>query len=764
MSHYIIPQMVYDDLEVFKKNHAAFLAGTLDDLTFKTMRVPFGVYEQREANTFMVRIKLAGGILTPKQLLTLSDLAETYAHEAIHITTRGGAQLHYVKIEDIIDIITKLHSIDLSGRGGGGNTVRNVMADPLAGTAKDEIFDVSPYALAITTKMLEQKDSFALPRKFKITFSGSEADRGYATIHDVGFIAKIENGVKGFKLFVAGGMGAKSRVGSKFLDFVPDTEVFLYSQAIKQVFDQNGNRKNKHAARLRFLIEELGMDEFRRLVNVEIEALKAKGGWEMPIAEIERTKGDTTHEPFAVPETISKWWNRYVYAQKQEGLYGCKVPVHLGDIHFNNARALANALLPFGEDVLRFTGDQNLYIRNLTAPQMASLHDILQKFSVEVSKPTLFGDMVACTGAATCQLGIARPRGAVDAIQKRIEKLFDQHDYDLIQGFKIHLSGCPNSCGKHLIGDLGFFGKVQRNEGYSYPAYNVVAGNRTSGEGTVFAKKCGDVAAFHLPAFVEEVLNTWLLHVKAYKSFADWIDDGGLKIVEDISKKYVEIPSFKDDKNPYFDYNAVELFSLKGRGMGECSAGMYDLIEADKKALKEALEKEEKDYELIRLLAARMLLVTRGEDARDKAGVLKAFKTLFVDTTLLNAYFGTMLEGDADEKSIELAEEVIKLYETMDNTLKFAKEKELAAAAAQASAQTETKAVHFKDLSGVACPMNFVKTKMELSKIGSGDVLEILLDDGAPIDNVPKSVAGEGHTVEATTKEGNGWRVRIVKK
>jgi len=763
MSRYIIPQMVYDDLEIFKKNHAEFLAGTLDDLTFKTMRVPFGVYEQREANTFMVRIKLAGGILTPKQLLTLADLAEKYAHEAIHITTRGGAQLHYVKIEDIIDIITTLHSIDLSGRGGGGNTVRNVMADPLAGTAKDEIFDVSPYALAITTKMLEQKDSFALPRKFKITFSGSEADRGYATIHDVGFIAKIENGVKGFKLFVAGGMGAKSRVGSKFLDFVPDTEVFLYSQAIKQVFDQNGNRKNKHAARLRFLIEELGMDEFRRLVNVEIEAIKDKGDWEMPVEQIERTKGDTTHEPFSVPASISKWWNRYVYAQKQEGLYGCKVPIHLGDIHFNNARSLANALLPFGEDVLRFTGDQNLYIRNLTAPQMASLHDILVNFSKDVSKPTFFGDMVACTGAATCQLGIARPRGAVDAIQKRLDKLLDVKDYDLIQGFKIHLSGCPNSCGKHLIGDLGFFGKVQRNEGYSYPAYNVVAGTRTSGDGTVFAQKCGDVAAFHLPAFVEEVLDAWLLHVKEYEGFADWIDDGGLKIVEEISKKYVEIPSFKDDKNPYFDYNAVELFSLKGRGMGECSAGMYDLIEADKKALKEALEKEEKDFELIRLLSARMLLVTRGEDARDKAGVLKAFKTHFVDTTLLNAYYGTMLEGDADEKSIELAEEVIKLYESMDHTLKFAKEKELAAAA-QAHANAEVKAVHFKDLSGVACPMNFVKTKMELSKLGSGDVLEILLDDGAPIDNVPKSVAGEGHTVEAPTKEGNGWRVRIVKK
>ena len=164
MSRYEIPQMVYDDLETFKKNHADFLTGKLDELTFKTMRVPFGVYEQREANTFMVRIKLAGGIVTPKQLLTLADLAQKYAHEAIHITTRGGAQLHYVKIEDIIAIIETLHSIDLSGRGGGGNTVRNIMADPLAGTAQDEVFDVSPYALALTSKMLEQKDSFALPQ------------------------------------------------------------------------------------------------------------------------------------------------------------------------------------------------------------------------------------------------------------------------------------------------------------------------------------------------------------------------------------------------------------------------------------------------------------------------------------------------------------------------------------------------------------------------------------------------------------------------
>ncbi|MBE0490934.1 MAG: sulfurtransferase TusA family protein [Sulfurospirillum sp.] len=762
MSYYAIPPLVHEDLKVFAKNHEDFLAGKLDALTFKTMRVPFGVYEQREPDTYMVRIKLGGGIITPKQLLSLAELAKKYAHENLHITTRGGVQLHYVHIEDIVEIIYTLHSISLSGRGGGGNTVRNIMADPLAGTACDEVFDVSPYALALTSKMLDQKDSFALPRKFKITFSGSDEDRGYATIHDVGFIAKIQDGKKGFKLFCAGGMGAKSNPSVLLRDFIPEEEVFLYSQAIKQVFDAHGNRKNKHAARLRFLMNEVGLDAFNEMLEAELVKVRARDDWRMQTQEIERKEGDNSVTPFSIPQEIQQWWNRFVYAQKQVGLYGCKVPVHLGDIFYEHARQLANALLPFGEDVLRFCGDQNLYIRNLTAPQMASLYELLQNFSKEVSKPTLFGDMVACTGAATCQLGICRPRGAVDAIQKRLDALLQTRDYDALQGFKIHLSGCPNSCGKHLIADLGFFGKVQRKDGYPYPAYNVVAGTKTDAQETVFAKKCGDVAAFHVPAFVQEVLDTWLLHVRNFASFSDWIDAGGDAIIKQISTKFVEIPTIKEDKNPYFDYDALELFSLKGRGAGECSAGMYDLIEADKKGLKEALEEKEKNFSLIRLLAARMLLVTRGEDARDEVGVLQLFKKHFVDTTILNAYFGKLLEGEADERSLELADEVMKLYDSMDNTLKFAREKELALQNAQADA-VQSK-IHFKDLSGVACPMNFVKTKMELAKIASGEVLEILLDDGAPIDNVPKSVSSEGHSVQEPVKEGKLWRVRIVKK
>lgn len=774
MSSYIIPQSVNNDFEEFKKSHSDFLSGALDELTFKTIRVPFGVYEQREPNTYMVRIKLAGGNITPKQLSGLSDLAKKYAHEALHITTRGGVQLHYVKIEDIIDIIQTLHSMGLSGRGGGGNTVRNITADPLSGTAKDEVFDVNPYATALTSKMLEQKDSFSLPRKFKITFSASDADRGYATISDVGFIATIKDGQKGFKLFVAGGMGAKSSVGTKLLDFVLDTEVFLYSQAIKQLFDKHGNRKNKHHARLRFLFDDLGEQEFRELLGIELENVRTKNDYTMETQEDERTVENITNSSFdssfEVPKKIQKWWNRYVYAQKQEGLYGCKVPIHLGDIHYEGAKELAEVLEPFGDDILRFSGDQNLYIRNLTKSQMVFAYKALEKVSKDITKPTLFGDMLACTGAATCQLGITRPRGAVDSIQKQLETVIDNFDYDLINGFKIHLSGCPNSCGKHLTGDLGFFGKVQRNKGYSYPAYNVVAGSKIDGNGSSFGQKCGDIAAFHIADFVQEVLETWLPKTSQYENFAKWIDNGGLEIIETISKKYKEIPSFKEDKNPYFDYDAIELFSLKGRGAGECSAGMYDLIEADKKALKIAIEDEKPDYELIRLLSTRMLLVTRGEDGRNKEEVLKAFRTHFIDTHLLNAYFGALLEGEADERVLELAGEVMKLYESMDHTLKFAKEKELAQEkevqepkAEQLEAQ-ETQTIKFKDYSGVACPMNFVKTKMDLATMKSGEMLEIILDDGSPIDSVPKSVQNEGHTVVSQTKEGEGWRVRIIKK
>ncbi|MDR1615030.1 MAG: sulfurtransferase TusA family protein [Campylobacteraceae bacterium] len=767
MSGYIIPKSVENDFTVFTKQYNDFLNGSLDALVFKTIRVPFGIYEQREPNTYMIRVKLAGGVITPKQLLELSNLSQKYANSILHVTTRGGVQLHYVKLKDFLNVIKVLHEIGLTGRGGGGNTVRNITADPYAGIAKDEIFDVTPHALALTSKMLEKKDSYALPRKYKIAFSGSSADRGGATFIDVGFIAKIKEGKRGFSVFVAGGMGAKSKIGHRFIDFLPENEIYLLSQAIKELFDEKGNRKNKHAARLRFLFEELGEEEFRKLLHVKIEKLKNKGGWQI---ELQNLPEVTPLKNSALPtlnEEENLWWDRYVYAQKQEGYFCAKIPLSLGDLDASKAKELALKLekIVNGRDVIRFGSDQNIYIRNLEAYELLSLYPLFKSLSALTVKPSIIGDSVVCTGAATCQLGITIPRGAIKAVEKALIK--SGINLDELKGFKIHMSGCPNSCGRHAIADLGFFGKVLREGSNPYPAYNILVGAKTGENITRFGKKTADISAYHLPSFTAELLTLWIEAKKKYSNFSDWIDDRGEQKVLELAQKYSSVPSFDEDKNPYYDYSAKEIFSLKGRGAGECSAGMYDLIEADKKALNAALKDEPNESNLanIRLLAARMLLVTRGEEARSEREVLEAFKKHFINSSLISADFAPLLDGRATKDVVSLANAVIELYGTMDNSLKFAAEIEQKASEAKTKSSSIQNADKFKDYRGVACPMNFVKTKMDLAQMKSGEILEILLDDGAPIDNVPRSVASEGHAVLEQIKQGGGyWIVRIRKK
>lgn len=787
---YTIPDSVLNEgYEWFKQNYDAFVAGNLDELTFKTIRVSFGIYEQRTPNTYMVRIKTNGGVISPQQLIILSDLAKEFADVKIHVTTRGGVQLHYAKLENLDTIVERLHAVGLTGRGSGGNTVRNIVGDPLSGIAKDDVFDILSHANFLTTKMLDMKDSFNLPRKFKIAFSTSQADRAHATITDVGYIAKIKDGQRGFSVWIAGGMGAMSRLGFKLYDFLPESEIFLVAQAIKQVFDRTGNRKNKHAARLRFVAQNLGNEELARLIKDEIKELRKSKGWEFKLKDNEIKLPKITKNILpSFNKSQALWFKRFVREQKQKGYYYVRIPLQLGDINEEGARKLAQKLIELNvhETSICCVANQNIYLRHLKASDLLKLYPIIISLSEQSKKPVIIGDMVACTGAATCQLGIVRPRGATLAIENYLKK--KKLDLDALQGFRIHMSGCPNSCGNHATANLGFFGKVLRQNERSYPAYNVLVGAIIEEGKTRFARKIAEIAAFYAPQFVYEVLKIFIDKKPKFKSFEAWVDDEGEAIVAEIAKKYKKVPDFSVDKNPYFDYSSDEIFSLKGRGSGECSAGMYDLIEADKKALQEAIKlaKEgELDYKLIRLLACRMLLVARGEEARDENGVIKAFKTLFVDSGLIDKKYLPLLEGDPDESAINLGEDVIALYATMDNSLKFAKEKDAAINESVQknlktqnldkkepsadlikikSAKNELKIDKFKDLRGVKCPMNFVKTKLELAGLSSGNILEITLDEGEPIQNVPGSVKAEGHEILSMEKTGDFWRVLIKKK
>lgn len=575
MSGYTIPDSVTKgDFEFFKKSLNELKSGKITKDDFKGIRVPFGVYEQRERETYMVRVKTYGGEIEPKQLGILADYADKYANNQLHITTRGGVQLHYTKLDDLCEILENLHSIGLTSRGGGGATVRNINADILSNIANDCVFDVIPYANALTTKMLGLKDSFHLPKKFKFAFSASSADRAMATITDVGFIAKIEDGKKGFEVWVAGGMGAKPLLGFKLMDFLPESDLFVLAQAAKQIYDRFGDRERKNRARFRFVAEKFGEAELAKMIFDEMKIVRTNFDCDLNVEsspKLPELSGADLEIP-KMSEAQQKWWNRFVIAQIQKGYYCAKVPLKLGDLKATHARELAKRLDSIGNHSLFFAPNQNMYLRNLSAKNLLSLYDLIMEFSSQSAKPAIIGDMVACTGAATCQLGIARPRGAVLKIE---EYLADKGlDLDSLQGFRIQLSGCPNSCANHFSANLGFFGKSKRNGDYSYPAYNVVIGgivSATKDKKSRFAKKVADISAYHLPEFIYQVLAKYIPQRAKYPFFEDYVDSVGEAEIIAIAESLQEIPSFEENPAPYYDYTSDKLFgeTYKERGIGE---------------------------------------------------------------------------------------------------------------------------------------------------------------------------------------------------
>lgn len=575
MSGYKIPDSVIKgDFEFFKKSLDELKSGKITKDDFKGIRVPFGVYEQRERETYMVRVKTYGGEIEPKQFGILADYADKYANNQLHITTRGGIQLHYTKLDDLCEILENLHKIGLTSRGGGGATVRNINADILSNVAQDCVFDVIPYANALTTKMLGLKDSFYLPKKFKFAFSASSADRAMATITDVGFIAKIQGERRGFEVWVAGGMGAKPLLGFKLMDFLPESEVFVLAQAAKQIYDRFGDRERKNRARFRFVAEQFGESELAKMIFDEMKIVRQNFDCALQVEsspELPELHGADLEIP-PMNEAQKLWWNRFVIEQIQKGYYCAKVPLKLGDIKSTHARELAKRLELIGNHSLFFAPNQNMYLRNLSAKNLLSLHDLIAEFSTQSAKPTIIGDMVACTGAATCQLGIARPRGAVLKIEEYLED--KGLDLDSLQGFRIQLSGCPNSCANHFSANLGFFGKSKRNGDYSYPAYNVVIGGIVSASAekkSRFAKKVADISAFHLPEFIYRVLAKYIPQKAQYPLFEDYVDSVGEAEIVAIAESLQEIPSFSENPAPYYDYTSDKLFgeTSKERGIGE---------------------------------------------------------------------------------------------------------------------------------------------------------------------------------------------------
>ncbi len=777
---YIIPESLKTDISAFEKHVLDYRNGEIEPVKFKAIRVPMGIYEQRKDGTFMVRVRCAAGMITPRQLKEVALIAQKEGTEPIHITTRQELQLHNIQLEQAPGILEQLYKLGLSSRGGGGNTVRNIMASEDAGISLEEIFDVTPYALAMTNTLIAETDSWSLPRKYKIALAGNDSDNANATFSDLGLIATIRSGEKGFKVYIGGGLGSKPTAGFKLSDFIPATDILYVGEAVKILFSEHGNRRNRHKARIRHIFFKLGEERVFELYYEIFNRLKAEGNYELVLPEVPQALNEGQVIDYSPEnELLGKWLKRYAKAQKQAGFYSVEVPFNQGMVKAETLVRLAEFLAPLGDDVIRFTMRQNILLRNIPGQLLNSLYQELKGLGVEVDLPRILNSLVSCAGADTCRLGICLARGASSAIKKSLS-VISEAQLDKLSDIRVNLSGCPNSCGQHNLSNLGFYGKASRNDRL-FPAYNVVAGGRTGVNKARLATRYGEISARDLPRFTVQVLGKWSVKKERFFDFNSYLDAEGQFDIEEILSNYETVPSFGEDKNYYFDWGAQDIFSLAGKGAGECSAGMFDMIDYDRDAILDIQKgiAHTHDPELVNKSlygivyhASRMLLVTRGIELSNREEVFASFIRSFIQEGHVSQIYEPVVRQALEnpESSFiqylflidELAKTVIGLYNNMDDSLQFKTAPDILKESGIATGIPIDK--RFKDFRGVACPMNFVKTKIELSSMKSGELLEILLDDGAPIKNVPGSVRNEGHHVLEEKQNENFWSVLIRKQ
>lgn len=749
---------VNNDIEKFARLANGYQQQTVSTTEFKAFRVPMGVYEQRKNEVYMARIRATGGVIKPEQLLRVIDIAKENGSNLLHITTRAEVQILNLQLDKMENVLRQLQEAGLSTKGGGGNTVRNIIVSEFSGIDKDEVFDTTPYAIALANAVVPEPDSYLMPRKMKIAFSSNEHHIDYAGINDIGLVAQIKDGKRGFKVYIGGGAGSKPSVGWLWRDFLPAEDLYALVKAMKKFFIDHGNRKDKYKARIRFIFYKLGKEETFRLIDEYFEKEKA-----------------TLHSPLT---PLSK---------RGGGGESVVVPITLGNIHLDDEekvgalKDLIRFVAQFGDDTLRFTTRQNIRLRNIPAEAVDELHTYIKRYVPEnFSKPAVINNIVSCTGADTCRLGICLSKGLTNAIIRALEK--SGLDLDLLQDARINVSGCPNLCGQPLWSDLGFVGKVLHTD-HVYPAYQVYVGANYT-DSPALAESIGTISAYDTPKFVVDLVKKYNAQFKSLKvqefkgskvpvpvSFNSWLRSAeGRAIAEELIAKYKDIPPFAEDKNYYFDWGSDEVFNVTKRGKPECSAGLFDMIQVDQDAIKEARDKSA--YDVI-FHASRMLLVTRGLDPQDASGVFDAFTEHFIDAGYVDAGFKTLIaqakaegkQGSYDNaKANALADAVIELYQGMDDSLNF-RTLPSPSLKGKESSPSKGEIERVRDLRGVLCPMNFVKTKLELATMQSGDVLEIWLDDGKPIENVPGSVKLEGHEILSQTQHTDGyWQVLIKKK
>ncbi len=623
---------------------------------FRKYRLSRGVYGQRQPGVQMIRIKLPYGYVTADQLVRIADCSDKYATGNLHATTRQDIQLHFVKLADSPQLWADLEDADITLREACGNTVRNVTASATAGVDPDEPFDVSPYAQAIFEYFLRNPISQEMGRKFKISLSASEKDSALGFMHDVGLIAKMgqnESGktVKGFKVMIGGGLGAQPFPAQTAYEFLPDDQAIPFIEAVIRVFDRYGERARRHKARMKFLLNDLGLEKMMELVQEEWTALKNKTyavpemtfSWtnledRTPLSQEEILALADAQLEGSEQELFKKWLVTNVFEQKQKGWYGVYLRVLLGDMHSDTARQLADIMRQYAADDLRVTINQGYLLKFVKAEDLPALFQALNQLGLATPGFDSTADITTCPGTDTCNLAISSSYG----ITRALEVMMKEEYPDLIHNndIKIKISGCMNGCGQHSAANIGFHGSSIKNKKLVLPALQVILGGGFTG---AFSEGLMGDKVIKLPSKRgPEALRTLLddYHTNAYEDeyFNQYYARQTKNYFYQLLKPIADLTEVKDDE--YRDWDHDELFKTEV-GVGECAGVMIDLVGT---TLVEADEKLSLAHELLDegvwadgiyhgyntfITGAKALLIGEGISTSSQHSMVKEFEENF---------------------------------------------------------------------------------------------------------------------------------------
>ncbi|MBM4121570.1 MAG: HEPN domain-containing protein [Nitrospira sp.] len=802
-----IPRDIIEEIETFEGEAQRLLAGDVSSDLFKPFRLQHGIYGQRQPGVQMVRIKIPFGGLTANQLRRIAELADRYTTGVGHVTTRQDIQLHFALLKDVGTIMRGLAEVGLTTREACANTVRNVTACHLAGVCQGEVFDVTPYAKTVALHLLRNPLNQSLPRKFKIAFSGCRHDCALTPIHDIGLLAaKREDGTIGFRMAVGGGLGSAPRIAQVLREFVPMDELLPTIEAVIKVFDTLGNRKNRNKARMKFVIEKLGFDEFKRCWE---EAYVSMGHarpnhapirllqhQDEPVSLIMPTSGlagaagggngdgssaGAAGNGQASPETPYQMWKRTnVVPQKQPGYVAAVIKLQMGDMTAEQMCGIADLAEAYSNGNLRTTINQNVIIRWVPESRLEEFYRELVPQGLADPGAELVEDIIACPGTDTCGLGITSSKGLARAMAEIFPPGRVPAD---LKDVSVKISGCHNSCAQHHIATIGLHGVGKRIGDHVAPHYELHLGGQVNGTAKI-GQMTVKLPSKNVPAAVSHLLTVYRRDRRVGETLPSFITRAGKAKLKEELIPYTIVPTFEEDATYYYDWEGEEEFILEDLGPGECAGGALEMIgdrilEAEQELYQAKLLAEKHQYSVAVnkayrsvLAAAKALLVTEGLDPATDAETFTEFERRLAEKGYVPASYrnlGSQI-GDLGPKQTtpEFALAKIAFARGFVEACKAATEqigKDLKLSQAgttegtvqkptpqpvPAKAQPATEAAApVYDLRGVACPLNYVKTKLKLEMMDAGERLEVWLDAGEPIRNVPMSLRNDGHKILA---------------